>query len=60
MTATSVWVVLHEDDDDLAAGPFRSCAEANRYVSTFLDVYACEVNREWFDRRNAEIQREAG
>lgn len=54
-TNSKVWAVLKDADDDLAAGPFRSCADANRYVAGFHDVYATEVDQDWFWDRYAQI-----
>ena len=51
-----VWAVLKDHNDDLAAGPFASCADANRYVAGFPDVYATEVDQDWFWDRYAQIQ----
>lgn len=46
-----VWVVLHDRDDDLAAGPFGTAAEADSYVDGFDDVYPARVARSWFEWR---------
>jgi hypothetical protein len=53
-----VWVALKTEDDDLAAGPFDTFADAVRIMqpATYDDVFIAWVDKEWFQRRDAEIK----
>lgn len=47
----TVWVVLFERDDTLAAGPFPDANSADRVFGGDDDVYIAPVSREWFEDR---------